>query len=257
MTISTFLYKQTQRIARKMGFDIVRYAPTRYEPVKIEDQFSILEFVVHYYVASHASLNFIQIGANDGVRWDPLRDLILRYHLAGVLVEPLPDMFEQLKRNYEGESQLSFENSAIATQNGTRTLFRVHPDAHVPDYVHGWASFNKAHFREFTPHVYEVQVSTITVRALLQKYGITHVTLLQVDTEGYDNEILKMFFDERVFPEVINYEHAHLSNADKMECRRLLKASGYRFLEYSSWDTMAIRGSSLAGQLSAKKGRVP
>jgi len=245
MCVLTSIYTQIKSIANKFGIDIVRYRPIKIEDL-IEDPFNVLEFVIFYYLASSAPFSFVQIGANDGVRWDPLHDLILKHHLVGLLVEPLPDMFEQLKKNYVSESQLSFENVAIATENGTQTLFRVKPNANVPDYAHGWASFNKNHLRKFNQFIQEVQVPTLTIRSLLQKHKINHITLLQVDTEGYDYEIIKMFFDELVFPEIINYEFRHLSRNDNLECRRLLIEKGYRFIDYRAQDTLAIRGVSPA-----------
>lgn len=122
MCVLTSIYTQIKSIANKFGIDIVQYRPIKIEDL-IEDPFNVLEFVIFYYLASSAPFSFVQIGANDGVRWDPLHDLILKHHLVGLLVEPLPDMFEQLKKNYVSESQLSFENVAIATENGQSNSF--------------------------------------------------------------------------------------------------------------------------------------
>jgi len=44
---------------------------------------------------------FLQIGSNDGIGGDPLREFIVgsaNWH--GVFVEPVPQMFAQLRRNY-------------------------------------------------------------------------------------------------------------------------------------------------------------
>jgi hypothetical protein len=48
------------------------------------------------------TLRFIQVGANDGIFGDPLREHILAHKWRGVLVEPQPEIFEQLKANYAG-----------------------------------------------------------------------------------------------------------------------------------------------------------
>jgi FkbM family methyltransferase len=240
MTIKGYVYRHVRSIANKLGIDIVAY-----RPAAIENPFNVLEFIVENYLALNRPFTFIQIGANNGVRWDPLRDAILKHHLTGVLVEPLPDMFEQLKQNYADQPQLAFENVAISTENGVQTLFRVAPDADVPDYAHGWASFTRSNLDEFSQFIQEVQVPTLTVKDLLKKHNIDRIALLQVDTEGYDYEIVKMFFREQVLPEIINFESIHLSNGDHIESRKLLKEHGYRFLDIGM-DTLAIKGGSPA-----------
>ncbi len=235
MDIKKFIYPHIKAMASKLGINIISS--------EVENYFNVLEFIIPCYLASNAPFSFIQIGANNGIRWDPLHELILKHHLVGLLVEPLPDMYEQLKENYSSESQLSFENAAIAAENCTRTLFRIKPNADVPDWAHGMASFKKDHLSEFKRFIQKVEVPTLTINALLRKHKINHVTLLQIDTEGYDFEIIKMFFKEPMFPEIINYENGNLSYIDDLDCRRLLKNNGYRFIDIGD-DTLAIRGGS-------------
>jgi hypothetical protein len=65
------------------------------------------------------------------------------------------------------------------------------------------------------------------------------VNLLQIDTEGYDFEIIKMVNFETLRPDVIHYEHRHLSDADRVACERLLASHGYR-LHVAGVDTTAV-----------------
>ena len=44
---------------------------------------------------------FVQIGANDGINHDPLHEYVTKYNLSGLVVEPQPDVFELLRKNYE------------------------------------------------------------------------------------------------------------------------------------------------------------
>lgn len=89
---------------------------------KIGKELEPLPFVVCIILAENDDFFFIQIGANDGKRDDHLRPLILKYHLRGLLVEPLPDVFVELKNNYTSEKQLKFVNAAIAKKDGESTL---------------------------------------------------------------------------------------------------------------------------------------
>ena len=41
---------------------------------------------------------FIQVGANDGVMCDPIRQFIVKHSWGCILVEPVPDYFELLKK---------------------------------------------------------------------------------------------------------------------------------------------------------------
>ncbi|MBK6937124.1 MAG: FkbM family methyltransferase [Chitinophagaceae bacterium] len=69
---------------------------------------------------------FVQIGANDGKSGDPLYEFIINHNWKGILVEPMPDVFEQLKENFSFASgRLIFENSAISDTGGEFTLYYI------------------------------------------------------------------------------------------------------------------------------------
>ena len=42
------------------------------------------------------AFRFVQVGANDGVSHDPINAFVTRNRLAGVVIEPLPDVFAKL-----------------------------------------------------------------------------------------------------------------------------------------------------------------
>jgi hypothetical protein len=57
-----------------------------------------------------------------------------------------------------------------------------------------------------------------------------------------DYQILKWFFDAGVEPDVLNFESLHLSKAERLAARQLLKARGYWWIE-SDQDTFALKES--------------
>jgi FkbM family methyltransferase len=244
-----FLKPLVKPIVNRLGFDIVRYRGVEPKPEPLtQAPLNVLEFIVAHYLSLNRGFYFVQIGANDGVRWDPLHDLIRKHHLTGLLVEPLPDAFDQLRRNYAMEPQLSFERSAIAPEDGVRSLFRVRSDAPVGDWAHGIASFDRSHLIALLGHrgdrlIKEVKVPTVSVTTLLMKHHVADIALLQIDTEGYDLEVLRMFFAARMFPEIVNFERVHLSLRDQQQSARLLAEHGYRFIDVGI-DTLAIRANS-------------
>jgi hypothetical protein len=86
-------------------------------------------------------------------------------------------------------------------------------------------------------------VKTITVPALslenlLAKHRVERVNLLQIDTEGFDFEIIKMIDFKRIKPEIIHYENNFLNRRQKSECSRILGGQNYALLNLGI-DTIA------------------
>jgi FkbM family methyltransferase len=224
-------------IVRKSGYDVVRFAPELVRP------FPVLPLLVRERIASCEQFFFIQVGANDGVLDDPLYDLVRQYHLPGLLIEPLPDLFEKLRDNYKEEPQLIFENVAILGHDGTVSMHRVRSDAEVPRHWHGIASFQRANL--LAQGVPSAHIETLTVKGtslhfLITKHDIQRISLLQIDTEGYDYEVIKSALEAKIFPEIISYEHCWLLPATRYKCKRILDSHGYQFVEVGK-DTLAVR----------------
>src|ERR1043165_5999095 len=123
---------------RRVGFDIVRYVP------EFDRPFAILPRLVRERIGRDTPFFFIQVGANDGIVDDPLRDLIVNNRLHGLLIEPLPDIFTRLKHNYREQSQLLFENVAIVDEPGVVPIHRVRNDVAGPEHWGTIASFTRA-----------------------------------------------------------------------------------------------------------------
>lgn len=82
---------------------------------------------------------FVVVGAMDGVGHDRLHKHIARNpEWKGLLVEPLPDMFDKLKANYAGRDNLIFEDAAITEKEGTAEITRI-PEANVDNECPSWA----------------------------------------------------------------------------------------------------------------------
>src|SRR5216683_542034 len=43
---------------------------------------------------------FVQVGACDGVSFDALYDFVVKHNLPGIVIEPVPDLYRELKANY-------------------------------------------------------------------------------------------------------------------------------------------------------------
>jgi FkbM family methyltransferase len=211
----------------------------------------LLPLLIEHSALVEGKRAILQIGANDGHLRDPVHQIIMKLSLLAILVEPLPDRFEQLRRNYSNQSNIRFENVAVSTQPGEGEIFRISKEAaHLPDWMQGIASFDKSHLLKhksyaqgalFDPYIESVRVPVVTINQLLQKNSdITEFIALQVDTEGHDFVVIKSAVEARFLPKIINYEHKHLAYSDQVSCRELLSS-----LDYSFWadqvNTIAYR----------------
>jgi FkbM family methyltransferase len=211
------------------------------------------KLLVEHSIAIDGEGAILQIGANDGLQADPVHEIISDLNLPAILVEPLPDLFEQLQRNYAGLPRIYFENCAVSTEPGEAEIFRIARAAtHFPEWVRGLASFDKdvllshknkpgVRGRNFEQYIESVRVPTATVGQLLEAHSdVRRIIALQIDTEGYDFVVVKSAIEAGCLPRIINYEHKHLSYHDQFLCRNLLSSYGYSFWSDIA-DTLAWR----------------
>lgn len=173
-----------------------------------------------------------------------------------VLIEPVREYFEKLRENYREVEGVSFENVAIAEESGERDFYRLGVDPVECGYP-AWLSQlgslradrmnelwrkyeNDEKLRQFYLDNMTVEkVTCITFEELLQRHQIQELDLLQIDTEGYDYEILKTIDFGRVLPRYINYERVLLQE-DEPACRALVESAGYGLVDYGQ-DTFCVR----------------
>lgn len=187
---------------------------------------------------------FVQIGAHDGLHYDPVRSFVTKYHWRGILVEPQPEIFKRLVANYKDESQLILENIAIDSQDGQATLYAFKKTDELPDHATMLASFNRGAL-EHNSHNYkgeieELSVPTLTLTSLLSKYQVNKLDLLQIDTEGHDFRIIQMLAGSHIKPTIIHFENAGMNTEQLYECYELLHGWNYRVLPIGI-DTIAYQ----------------
>lgn len=220
-----------------------------------------LDMVLSHYRVEHPQVRYLQVGAFDGVSGDPIYPLIERHAMQGILIEPQKDAFERLKTNYAHFQNFRFVNAAIADHDGHANLFRIKPGARGPGWLHQIATFDRdvlmwhAHMVPNLESMIETeQVRCLTFETLFKKIGIDGVDLLQVDAEGFDAEILRLFGIPVRKPAIVRFEHKHLSIADHEKSIGLLTSQGYRVAASGS-DTLAYRAIAGAAREAGKRHR--
>ncbi len=215
-----------------------------------------LRAIIDEFARRHPRAVFVQVGSNDGEQLDPLRRAILERQWSGVMVEPIPYVFERLRRNYGGLPGIVLENAAISDRDGVRELYYLPEasDPELPQWYDALASFHKdvvLKHKSFIPDIEErvraLEVPCLTFDSLCRKYGITDVDVVQIDTEGYDYEIVKLLGLGRRHPSLVMFEHLHLDGPTHRECLAHVRAHGYETL-HNGMDTLCIHMAGLSSR---------
>lgn len=186
------------------------------------------------YSRTKAPVHFVQIGASDGVFGDPIHTYIERDQWSGLLVEPIPAVFELLQFNYRRNKRLKFENCAVGREEGISDFYTTHREKF-------WSHYGSSQRSSLLPQPgYEkIPVRLMPFEVLAKKHGLTKIQFIHTDTEGYDFEILKQIDFDRHQTEVILFEHIHLGTQLEA-CYAYLKK--FRFeLMIGDQDTLAHR----------------
>lgn len=186
------------------------------------------------YTQRSGNFFFVQIGANDGVRGDPVREHVLKHNWSGLLVEPVPHVFGRLKHNYVGQAGLSFANVAVSHNNGSATMLAPlelpdgapNPLSHLSTFdsrvirKHKWA-------KDIGKLMQPTEVQTVTLPTLFEEFSVEHIDGLFVDTEGHDKTILDQLDLSAVRPHFVLYEHGHLPANDQADLADRFTSAGY------------------------------
>ncbi|MEX0918561.1 MAG: FkbM family methyltransferase [Candidatus Paceibacterota bacterium] len=252
--IKTAFILKLQYLAYRFGYKIIKLNT----PINPRFQ-NLLPFL---FLSDPDHFFFVHIGANDGRTNDPLFHFVNQYRPRGIFVEPQNSVFDSLKKTYEGYEGLQFANIALGAVDGKCPLYIVKKNFQASLNKHRrWggdstalASFSKGQLKKsmikimpnfFSQHpvddyISQVEVTALTFGSFVKKYAVKRIDVLQIDTEGFDYEVIKMFDFDTFLPSVINYESKHLSLDDKTDCKNILRQRGYFLLE-SEDDTCAIK----------------
>jgi FkbM family methyltransferase len=203
------------------------------------------------FAEAHPEAVFVEIGGNDGEQHDLLRPLLLDHAWTGVIVEPVPYVFERLKRNYRDRPGLSLENVAVAPEDGERPFYHLAESADpagegLPRWYDGIGSFSREEVLSHKPFIpdieerlVEIRVPCLSLASLCARNRIDRLDLIVIDTEGYDWEIIRHLSLAALRPRLLVYEHYHLGPDDRRACAERLREAGYETME-EHFDTFCL-----------------
>ena len=194
-----------------------------------------LEKIISNLVEKNIITSLIQIGANDGISHDHLHNIIKKFRLESLLLEPIKKYFLDLQNNYLNYDNVRFENSALSANNEILFLYKVNPE-YLNKYGTlscGISSFYKEHLLKHgikEKHIIQEKINQISFDELLKKYRINSFDLLLIDTEGYDCHIVDHFFLKvnKIRP-IIIFEWSHIKNIELENTLKTIIDNNYSF----------------------------
>jgi len=197
-------------------------------------------------------MNIFQLGvcqSNDDV-YEYIRDNKINPDLL-VLIEPMTVHNENIWEVYKGLDcidldNVKLENVAITTQPTGDVSFYYHPnDFGNPATSASFevASTDPMHLAKHgykTNELVELKVPSTTINKLFDKYNVTDIDLLGVDTEGMDDTILKSIDYDKFNIKTIIFENLHIKDQNIYS---FLESCGYNIVDRnygnSGWNVLA------------------
>ena len=224
--------KLFKKIIGSFGYKLIEKDTIKNERLISKKSFLKIDNLLNTIFQKKKISRLIQIGANDGQRFDLLNFYIKKYQCNSLLVEPIKENFNRLIINYKDLDFIIFENSAISVNNDIQKLYKVSSkyiknyDKHIP----GITSFDKKHLIKHgvkNRHIISENVSSIKIADLIIKHNFNSPDLLFIDAEGYDGKIAIDFLLSTSFRPLIILEFIHIKNDTFKDLITILEKENY------------------------------
>lgn len=212
-----------------------------------------LEGVIISILSIQKKLKIIQIGANDGVNGDPLYEIVKKYNsnIKYLGIEPDEEAFLDLKKNYLGIDNVILVNKLIG--DGSIVNFYTFNDNYKKFDNHGSGlnsidkasvlrQLNKRGLKNFNKYIDIKEYQTFTLKSAIEEYPeMLDADFLQIDAEGFDDEIIYNSSIKEFNFKIINFESKLLSDEKFSKLENFLKKNNYKIYRWKKSDTIAIR----------------
>ncbi len=208
-------------------------------------------------------IKIIQIGANDGKLSDPLNAFnnddnkyYNRVHYLGIEPQKIP--FNELMKTYRGFKNFNFIQAAVGKKG--KYKFYCFNNKYLDycknngiTYTYGLNSLLKENLskrlikKNLNPDdyitSYEIDVDTLYNILNKNNYDLDaykNIDLLQIDAEGYDDQVIYNTDLDFFRPKYINFEYKNLNKTKLDTLMKFLNQNSYECLIYKKNDCLAV-----------------
>ena len=187
---------------------------------------------------------FIQVGAHDGMMHDPLYFFLSDNEWNGILIEPQEEMLKIFKNRYKNRTNLLYYTLAVHPTQPRVTLYTIKNPINYTQT--GWATIlsDRLSNGKNKKELAITDVKAMPLMDVIKKSKFKIIDLLQIDTEGFDYEVLKMFNFKIFKPILVQFEYIHLSKDDYKNSINLLSNNGYKTIKKKN-DIIAIKKNKI------------
>lgn len=194
-------------------------------------------------------IRYIVIGANDGMRGDPLYHLTGAPNWHGLLFEPLEAPFEALQAAYaDRPNARTICKAVVADAPGGKRIFHSVPfsttnSSFRRDVIEKHAVVPG--FEDVANRIVPVEVECVSVAELAAEPGFRAPDILLTDTEGYDYILFKAWWAQGWRPAFLQIEVIHITVEERMKIAVAVRTAGYEPFWFRA-DMFAVRTDSVA-----------
>jgi FkbM family methyltransferase len=208
----------------------------------------IVDYVLSMIRPDGTPVTFVQVGANDGMRGDPISRHVIQGGWRGLLVEPVPAAMERLRAHYGTGPGLVFRGEAIWSEEGRRDFHIVRGEDVLSSFSLPTIMMHELKYDDLAGMIETVPVATRRLDSLCRETGFETADLLVVDVEGCDDIVLRTFDFERHRPSAILFEHVALSAEASQAIGEFLEKLGYEII-YDRHDCLCLLGERFEPRL--------